>query len=183
MLKLNQNKSEIALSAQNLLKWLISFIVCVTSILLLFSKYHFSLHIGAKEHSLLAALLLFGVVISFIRLLGCILKTSWLLFWAKENKGRKLKAEQILSALFLSSIGLTCIYFAIKGIFNSSVLFVLSRHVGHVSMVTSPGYFWVSVVFLILFGLFLCGIPAFGYFKMKKSALTHHSSGTPNGAP
>jgi hypothetical protein len=51
-------------------------------------------------------LFLFGAVISFIRLLGSVTKTCWVLIWSQEAEDTKLKIERILSALLLALTGL-----------------------------------------------------------------------------
>lgn len=167
-----QNKSEVKLSVLTSSKWFIVFTFCVAAILLLFSKYHFSLHIGAQENSLLAALFLFGAVISFIRLLGSVIKTCWVLFWSQgaEAEDKKLKIERIVSALLLASTGLFFIQLAIKEILTGHMLITLSRYATRVPGTTSSTDFWFSVVILIAIGIFLCAIPTYGYFKLRKSA-------------
>lgn len=171
-----QNKSEVKLSVLTSLKWLIVFTFCVAAILLLFSKYHFSLHIGAQENSVLAALFLFGAVISFIRLLGSVTKTCWVLIWSQEAEDKKLKIERIVSALLLALTGLFFIQLAIKEILTGRMLITLSRYATRVPGTTSPTDFWFSVVILFVVGIFLCAIPAYGYLKLRKSALHNDSA-------
>jgi len=94
--------------------------------------------------------------------------------WPRAAQDYKFKTERMVSAFLLVFVGLVFIYLAIKEILTGRILFNLSRHTATIT--TSATDFWFSVVFLILAGLFFCAIPAYGYYKLRKSALNNDSA-------